>query len=215
MSVPRFSKPIITIAVLAFAFFITCFAPAKAADAPAPSGQTAEAVAFIQGIGDRAISILSDKAVTPEQANKTFHAMLRDDFDIDLLGKYALGAAVWKTLNDSQKQQYNTLFEKLVVQLYNSRFRLYHGETFKAVGATAEDERDTYVNGLIFHNDSRPPVKVDWRVRKKDGRFQVIDVIVEGVSMTVTQHSEFSSVLQKNGGDFATFLKDIAVDVAE
>ena len=38
-------------------------------------------------------------------------------------------------------------------------------------------------------------------MRYKDGKYKVIDIIVEGVSMSVTQRSDFSSVIQRGGGN--------------
>ncbi len=45
------------------------------------------------------------------------------------------------------------------------------------------------------------PILVDWRVRETDGRPQIIDVVVAGVSLVVTQRSEFQSVVQSKGFD--------------
>lgn len=195
------------------AFFLTLVAGLIAIlsfGGEARADQADAARKFIQNLGDKAISTLADKSITPEAAAKTFHDMLVNDFDLDLLGKFALGPSVWKSATAAQRQEYLKLFEKLVVQIYSDRFSLYHGETWKVTDAKAEDDRDTYVSGLIIKpNQSAPPVKVDWRVRNKGGRQQVIDVIVEGVSMTVTQRSEFSAVIQKSGGDFDAFLKTL------
>lgn len=177
----------------------------------AHADQAENARKFIQNLGDTAIKILSDKSVTKEAAAKTFHDMLVNDFDLDLLGKFALGGNNWKSATPAQRQEYQKLFEKLVVQIYNDRFSLYNGETWTVVEGKAEDDRDTYVSGLIQKpNASAKPVHVDWRVRNKGGRQQVIDVIVEGVSMTVTQRSEFAAVIQKSGGDLDAFLKTLS-----
>jgi ABC-type transporter MlaC component len=47
-----------------------------------------------------------------------------------------------------------------------------------------------------------PPLAVDWRVRELDDRSLVaIDVIVEGVSLIVTQRSEFGAVIERQGLD--------------
>lgn len=195
------------------AFFLTLVAAMVAIlswSGEARADQAENARKFIQNLGDKAISTLADKSVTPEAAAKTFHDMLVNDFDLDLLGKFALGPTTWKAATAEQRSQYLKLFEKLVVQIYSDRFNLYHGETWKVTDAKAEDDRDTYVSGLIVKpNPSAPPVKVDWRVRNKGGRQQVIDVIVEGVSMTVTQRSEFAAVIQKNGGDLDAFIKTL------
>ncbi len=49
-------------------------------------------------------------------------------------------------------------------------------------------------------------------MRKKDGRYRVVDVSVEGVSMAVTQRSEFSSVIQRGGGEVAVLLAHLSGD---
>ena len=47
-----------------------------------------------------------------------------------------------------------------------------------------------------------PPLAVDWRVRELDDNSLVaIDVIVEGVSLIVTQRSEFGAVVERQGMD--------------
>ncbi len=61
-----------------------------------------------------------------------------------------------------------------------------------------EGERDTMVTSHIMRPDSSSPIVVDWRVRNFNGRQAIIDVIVEGISMSVTQRQEYGSVLQRN-----------------
>jgi phospholipid transport system substrate-binding protein len=43
-------------------------------------------------------------------------------------------------------------------------------------------------------------MKLDWRLVAENGTYKISDVIVEGISMMVTQRSEFASVVQRNGG---------------
>ena len=42
----------------------------------------------------------------------------------------------------------------------------------------------------------KAPVAIDWRVRRKKDK--VIDVVVEGISLAVSQREEFSTYLQSN-----------------
>jgi phospholipid transport system substrate-binding protein len=62
---------------------------------------------------------------------------------------------------------------------------------------------------VIVSPEGKPPVKVDWRVRNKDGRYKIVDVLVEGVSMSLTQRSDFSSVIQAGGGDVQVLLNHL------
>ena len=99
------------------------------------------------------------------------------------------------------------LFESLVVKTYGDRMTLYTGEGFQVTGVRPESERDTIVNSQITHPDGSQPTTIDWRVRQKDGKRGVIDVIVEGVSLSVTQRQEYASVIQNNGGQIDGLLQ--------
>jgi hypothetical protein len=58
-------------------------------------------------------------------------------------------------------------------------------------------------------------VAVDWRIRSRGDALKVIDVAVEGVSMSVTQKSEFSAVIQRGGGDIEALLQSLRQRVGE
>ena len=58
---------------------------------------------------------------------------------------------------------------------------------------------------MITSQGQGQPIRVDWRVR----RGKVIDVIVEGVSMSVTQRSEFASIIQRNGGKVSALINHL------
>ena len=42
-------------------------------------------------------------------------------------------------------------------------------------------------------------MNVDWRLVTDNGAYKINDIIVEGISMGMTQRSEFASVVQRNG----------------
>jgi phospholipid transport system substrate-binding protein len=51
-----------------------------------------------------------------------------------------------------------------------------------------------------------PPIEVDWRLVVSDGRYKISDVSIDGVSMALTQRSEFAAIIQRNGGRVAGLL---------
>ncbi|MGI9503029.1 MAG: MlaC/ttg2D family ABC transporter substrate-binding protein, partial [Geminicoccaceae bacterium] len=61
-------------------------------------------------------------------------------------------------------------------------------------------KRDVIVRSRVTP-PSGPPLNVDWRLRHRDGRPVIIDLVVEGVSLLITQRSEFGSVLERVGVD--------------
>ena len=56
------------------------------------------------------------------------------------------------------------------------------------------------VSSQILRPAGSAPIKVDWRLTGRNGIYKISDVSVDGISMAVTQRSEFASVIQHNGG---------------
>jgi phospholipid transport system substrate-binding protein len=62
---------------------------------------------------------------------------------------------------------------------------------------------------MVKANNATKPLKVAWRVRGKGETFTIIDVMVEGISIIMTQKSEFASFIKQNGGKLDALLKEL------
>jgi len=155
---------------------------------------------FIQNLGDQAIGVIADKNLAQDQRSERFREMLRNSFDLPTIGRFVIGRS-WNAASVAQQQEYMKLFEALVVKTYSDRFALYTGEGFAVTSVRPETEKDFIVTSQITHPDGSEPTEVDWRVRRsKEGKLGIIDVVVEGVSLSVTQRQEYASIIQRDGG---------------
>ncbi len=154
---------------------------------------------FIDSMGKRAIGFLGSSSMSKEQKASEFRKLLKDSFDLTTIGRFSLGR-YWNAATDSQKREYQSLFENLVVDVYSARFDEYQGQALEIRSSRPEGTKDTIVKSFIVDKNGTE-FSVDWRVRYKDGRYKIIDVIIEGVSMSLTQRSDFSSVIQRGGGN--------------
>ncbi len=174
-------------------------------DDAAPSAQTHDqaiktpAGKFIQSLGDRAIGVIANKNISQTQRTDKFRLILQDSFDLMTIGRFVIGRT-WNAATPEQQKEYMNLFEALVIKSYGDRLTLYTGEGFTVTGARAESEKDFIVNSQITHPDGSTPTTIDWRVRNRNNKLGVIDVVVEGVSLSVTQRQEYAAVIQRNGG---------------
>lgn len=168
-------------------------APGRTVPLQDPAGK------FVQGLGDRAIAVVSNKTLTPDVRNEKLRALLRDSFDLHTIGRFVIGRT-WLTATPEQQKEYIDLFEALVIRSYGDRLALYTGEGFEVTGARPETEKDTNVTSQIVHPDGSQPTSIDWRIRQRDGKYGVIDVVVEGISLSVTQRQEYAAIIQKDGG---------------
>jgi phospholipid transport system substrate-binding protein len=169
---------------------------------PQAAGATANvdgAKAFIESLAKRAIGVLQRKDGTLEEREAEFRKILSQDFDLAFIGRFVLGRN-WRKATPEQQAEYQALFAEWILKSYSRRLGGYSGETFQTVDARAIDKTDILVQTRI-NRPSGPPILADWRVRESDGTFQIIDIMVEGVSMAVTQRSEFNSVVTRDGID--------------
>lgn len=196
----------LTLGLLAAGFLMA--SPAKADDLRAPqnaalrtdvaTGEFEGAKSFIDSMAQRGINFLADPNISQEQRKGEFRKLLQSSFDTATIGKFALGT-YWRTATPAQQGEYLKLFNSMIVEVYSKRFDEYKGQKVEVRGARA-DNTDVIVNSVIVPQGGGDQVSVDWRVRKKGGQYKIIDVIVEGVSMAVTQRSDFASVIQRGGG---------------
>ncbi|MCD8493970.1 MAG: ABC transporter substrate-binding protein [Alphaproteobacteria bacterium] len=159
---------------------------------------------FVNGMAKRAINFLADQSLPQEKKSQEFKKLLSDSFDLQTIGRFALGR-YWKAATPAQQKEYQGLFEKMVVQVYSDRFKDYKGQNLVVDSAKPEGAKDVLVTSFIVP-DSGEKVQVDWRVRNKDGRYKIVDIVVEGVSMAVTQRSEFASIIQSGGGNISVLI---------
>jgi phospholipid transport system substrate-binding protein len=184
---------------------VACLLAAAVVAAPAPSRAADDAAGFISDLGQRTVQILAAKVPESEREAK-FRTLFHEGFDVPAISRFVLGT-YWRTASEEQRRAFITLFEIYVVHAYAVRFNEYSGQQLKVTAARTEGDDSHLVQSVIAQPSGAPPLRVDWRVSKSDKGYRINDVVVEGVSMAVTQRQEFSAVIQRNGGQVDALLK--------
>jgi phospholipid transport system substrate-binding protein len=96
--------------------------------------------------------------------------------------------------------KFKALLEENIVRNYAWRFRNYNGQQLRLLGVRDANRDSTIVETEVEQTGDTPPIRVDWRVHQKDGQYKVIDIVVEGISMMVTQRDEYVGYMRSNGG---------------
>lgn len=170
---------------------------------PARAAETIEPVAFIEDIGREAISSLTERELSEQERQARFRKIFRRAFDIRTIARFSLGR-YWRIASKTEREEYVGLFEDFIVQAYAHRFKDYDGESFKVGEVHQINDKDTLVLSQLGRPGG-PPIQVHWRVRAS-GELKIVDVVVEGISMGITQRAEFASVIRNRGGKVAGLL---------
>ncbi|MEZ5932543.1 MAG: ABC transporter substrate-binding protein [Alphaproteobacteria bacterium] len=163
--------------------------------APSPD----DARHLIQTVGTQVLDILK-KEVSQKEKFDELVVLLDGSIDLDLVARLIL-ARHWRAANEAQQAEYLKLFRAYALDSLASKLHIYNGQEFEITDSKVAGKKDAVVRTLILSQD-RPPLHVDWRIREHDdGRLIAIDVIVENVSLIVTQRSEFGAVVERSGID--------------
>jgi phospholipid transport system substrate-binding protein len=155
---------------------------------------------FIFEIVSEAKEILV-KTNTTDFKTKKLSEMALKTVDIKGVGLYSLGS-YRKKLSDEEMKEYFILFEKYFLKSFTSRLTDYSEPKIEVINAEIINSKYTLVKSVLLATDTRPEVKIEWRVYTKNpDKILIRDLIIEGLSLARTQKEEFTSVLQTNNGD--------------
>ena len=184
-------------------FFIALALPfGLAAQAGAAPSQPPDE--FIRTLSKEAVTSLTQSEVNNREREQRFRELFTENFDVPRIAQFVLGV-YWPRATPAQRAEYLRLFEDFIVKSYSKKFGEYSGEEFKTGSVIRMSETDSVVSSLIKPGE-KPPVRVDWRVRANGTKYKIIDVLVEGISMSVTHRDEFASVIRAQGGTVAGLL---------
>ena len=167
-----------------------------------------EADVFIQSTVNRAAETLNSN-YTKEQRIEKLKEIAKDTVDIRGIGFYSLGTHR-KNLSKDQLTNYINTFEEYFLKSFSSRLAEYSNPEIEVNSKKKLNENYTIVSSTLVATDSRPEVKIQWRVYTKNPENLLIrDLIIEGLSLARTQKEEFSSVLSSNNGDINSLFKTL------
>ena len=164
---------------------------------------------FVQSTVNRAAKTLGGNLTKEERVEK-LKEIARDTVDISGIGFYSLGAHR-KNLNDEQLKKYEEVFSEYFLKSFSSRLAEYSNPEIEVNSMKKINENYTIVSSTLVSTDSRPEVKIEWRVYTKNpDNLLIRDLIIEGLSLARTQKEEFSSIIDSNDGDIEALFKNLS-----
>jgi phospholipid transport system substrate-binding protein len=153
---------------------------------------------FVNDLASRAVSELTTGDLPMPERVTRFRGMLTEAFDVPAIGRFVLGR-YWRVATDGEKAEYLKLFEDFIVQTYVNRFNDFAGAQLRVLQTRGAQDGEVIAT-LDAALPGKPPARFDVRMRREANAFKIFDVVVEGISMSVTQRDDFAAVIQRNGG---------------
>ena len=168
-----------------------------------------EADVFVQSTVNRAAKTLGGGLTKVERIEK-LKEIAKDTVDITGIGFYSLGKHR-KNLSNEQLENYKIVFEAYFLKSFSSRLAEYSNPEIEVNSKNIINANYTIVSSTLVATDSRPEVKIEWRVYTKDpDNLLIRDLIIEVLSLARTQKEEFSSIINSNDGKIEALLKNLS-----
>ena len=168
-----------------------------------------EADVFVQSTVNRAAKTLGG-GLTKEERIEKLKEIAKDTVDITGIGFYSLGKHR-KNLSKEQLENYKIVFEAYFLKSFSSRLAEYSNPEIEVNSKNIINANYTIVSSTLVATDTRPEVKIEWRVYTKNpDNLLIRDLIIEGLSLARTQKEEFSSIINSNDGKIEALLKNLS-----
>ncbi len=163
----------------------------------------ARAEAVVGELAGEVWGLLRSGDLDPRTRLDRLTGLLQSKTDVALLSRLVLGQH-WQRLTEAQQARYRELFGQVVLRNLAKRLDQYaSGATgaldqhFRMTGSQAVGKQDVLVRSTVT-TPAGDTVGVDWRLRNAAEGPVIIDLIIEGISLLVSQRSEFAAVIERS-----------------
>jgi phospholipid transport system substrate-binding protein len=174
---------------LAFALSLGLVATARADSTPR---------AVVESVTGQALEVLGNKTLSADDKRSRIEQIVYSNVDFETLSRLVLGPN-WARLSDGQKTEFVAQFKRHLSMTYGRNVETYGDEKVIITGEREEPRGDRTVRTKILHQGD--DILVDYRLREKDGRWQIIDFVIEHVSLVANYRSQFQDMLSHGTAD--------------
>ena len=164
----------------------------------AEPGSATEAVK--QSIDD-VLAILADEEMKkPERVAERrarLEKVIGERFDYEEMGKRTL-VAHWKKLNQSQREEFVSLFQKFLSNSYAGNVDGYTGEQVEYI---KERRKGDFAEVQTKVVSPKVQVPLDYRLLMKNGEWRVYDVVIDGISLMKNYRGQFMRIIKSSSYD--------------
>lgn len=118
-------------------------------------------------------------------------------FDLPFIAERSLRRH-WKTLDESQRQQFTAALRTSVVTTYATEFATPGSVSFSTGNTETQSNGDALVRASLKPRDDAA-VSLDYLLKSRGERWQVVNVLADGVSDLALRASQYDGLVKKDG----------------
>ena len=153
---------------------------------------------FVRETADEVLAVLQTEGIERDEKIPRIEKIAYARFDFPTISRLVL-ARNWRKMTPAQQEKFIAEFKKHLSVTYGKNIDGYANETIEITGDRSEPRGDWTVQTKIVRGSAADDILVDYRLRKKDGRWKVIDVVVERISLVSNFRSQLTEIVSRQG----------------
>lgn len=159
---------------------------------------------LIKQVTEQVFGILENPQFQGPEKRQERHQRMKqisaDVFDWEEMAKRAL-ATHWRERSPQQQQEFVGLFRDLVERSYLNRLESAASEKQNILytDEQVDGSRAAVKTRVVTKRNQEVPI--DYRLDKANGRWQIYDVVIEGISLVNNYRSQFNRILTSSSYD--------------
>ncbi len=154
----------------------------------------------IETVSSQVLAVLRERSVESSIRRTKVEEIIYRYVDFETLSRLVM-ARNWRKLSDAEKSEFMREFKKHLSNTYGDNIDNYRNEKVAILSEREEKRGDVTVKSTIVRGGGGDDVMVDYRLRKRDDNWRIIDVVIEGVSLVANFRSQFQEIISSKGID--------------
>lgn len=126
--------------------------------------------------------------------------------DVDGVARFCLGR-FWVLATDAQRQRYLAVFHRVLLRNVITWVGTYQaGSTHVAIGKPVALGGHIDVPTVV-QRPGEPPAHITWVVTASPRQPKIVDLVVEGISMRLTERNDYASYIEHNNGNIDALIR--------
>jgi len=152
------------------------------------------AQAVVDALHDGLIqSSSNEQTVDLEQRYVRLTPLISSTHDLPYIAELTIRRQ-WRDLDESQRARFVSAFARLSVMTYASRFATVGEDAFKVFGTSDAGSERVQVSAAITRAEAQD-VSLDYTLHTRNDRWQIVNILADGVSDLALKRAEYSRIL--------------------
>lgn len=195
--------------------FMTVFCSLALFAGAAKAGiDAAKAEDFVKNVTQEGLVEIINSNASQAERDARFEKLFNSALDLKFIGRFVLGR-YWKTASAEQRDRFIDVYRKLNVKTWSKRFDDFKGKEFIFKGTSSSSSANQIFVNSVVPMEQAQPATVVWRVKEENGKFKIVDIVIENVSLAITARNEYTAFIKKSPDGLNGLIADLEQKIAQ